>query len=339
MTTLIKLSYIAGLRPIVARELALQPSLTVVAGGDEELYLEPSADLGAVRALRSVSNAYLVRRGATLNPHYLTRHKSILGDLITQALAQGSETFRTFKLSCAGSGSPEMTEIRRYVADTFKLIEDESDADLKLHIGKSGEIWEAGVALTERPLSLRAYRVANIEGGLNPTIAYAMNTLADIQSATSYLNIFSGSGTLLIEAGLSNPKLRLVGFDSDGKTNSLAIRNVREAGLIKSIQIKTADIHDRPELGQFDVITSDLPFGMLVGKYDDLQELYKVFIEHCATALNPDGRLVVYTTEHELLRPVLEQSKFAIVETLELKLSTNIGGYIHPQIFVCKLTT
>ncbi|MES2224818.1 MAG: methyltransferase [Patescibacteria group bacterium] len=219
----------------------------------------------------------------------------------------------------------------------LQLYETSKDeADLELFIGKSDGIWEAGVRLTSRPLTLRDYKVENIKGGLNPTIAYAMNSLCDLDSATSYLNVFSGSATLLIEAGLANKNLRLIGFDSNGKSSALAVKNIKKAGLIKAIQLKTADIFNKPDLGKFDVIASDLPFGMQVSKDEDLGKLYRCFVEYCEDFLNQDGTMVVYTTEHKLLQPMLEGSKFSIITTLDLKVSTVVGAYIHPKIFVCK---
>ena len=91
--------------------------------------------------------------------------------------------------------------------------------------------------------------------------------------------------TLLIEAYFQSTTANIstnghfLGFDIDKKTNSQAIRNIQNAGLIRDIQIKTADLLDKPdfgdELAKFDIITSDLPFGMQIGKDEDLDKLYK----------------------------------------------------------------
>ncbi len=81
-----------------------------------------------------------------------------------------------------------------------------------------------------------------------------------------------------------------------------------------------------PDLGKFDVITSDLPFGMRISKDQDLEELYRCFVTYCEHALNPLGTLVVYTSEYELFEKVLKNSKFTVAKTVRLK------------IFVCKRT-
>lgn len=56
-----------------------------------------------------------------------------------------------------------------------------------------------GAQITPRPLSLRDYKVEHMSGAMDPTIAYAVNSLASLEGAKSYLNVFSGSGTLLVK--------------------------------------------------------------------------------------------------------------------------------------------
>ena len=244
-------------------------------------------------------------------------------------------------------------EIQNYIINTYKLNKAE-EADVEIYISKPNDLWELSVRLTARPLSLRDYRVANIKGGLNPTVAHAMNTFCNIgvksnSSSTSfpyglpvsYLNVFSGSGTLLIEAGLealkSNPNLKLVGFDIDGKSNALAIQNIKKADLIKQIHLKTADIYNKPHLGKFDIIVSDLPFGMQISSKENIDNLYQTFVTYCEETLTKDGVMVAYTTEHKTLQRILESSNFNITKTLDLVISTGVvNTYLYPRIFVCK---
>jgi tRNA G10 N-methylase Trm11 len=330
-----KLTFIQGLKDVVEGEIKKHKNLHIVEIKEDSMYLDFVSDFKILKELRSVLNAYVVKRSDTLHPLYISNHKSVLDDLIEKVVHGNEKMFRTFKLSCAGSDSKEVSDIKKFITTTYKVTVAE-DADLEIYIGKIGDLWEIGVRLTARPLSLREYKVANIKGGLNPTIAYAMNTFCDLDKATSYLNIFSGSGTLLIEAGLSNSNIKLLGFDSNGKTNALAVENIKKAGLIKSIQLKTANIFDKPALGTVDVITSDLPFGMQISKGEDLGKLYGSFLEYCGETLDTKGVLVMYTTEHELLSKLLESSKFMTDKVLDLKVSTSEGGYIYPKIFVCK---
>ncbi len=328
---LIKATFIHGLQDIVSKELK---AYTIIDQTDDEFFLELPPDIAPLKKLKSITKVFMIRRDAKLNPIYISKHKSIIGEMITTVMQQ--DKFASFKILCAGSDSPEVQGIRRYIEDTFKLTESE-DADLKIHIHKPNDMWEVGVQLTPRPLSLRAYKVENVQGGLNPTIAYAMNSLANLEHKTSYLNICSGSGTLLIEAASINPKLKLQGFDIDGVHNARAIANIKKAGFIKQIKLKTADLFTNPDFGMFDVIAADLPFGMLVSKDHDLESLYTTFVQYCEKHIQPNGTLLVYTTEGELLEDILHSSTFSIIQKLNLRFLSSVNAYMTPTIFVCKV--
>lgn len=332
----LKMSYIDGLREVVLDEISKYSGLKLKQGDKENLYFDFIPNFKSLKSLKSILRIYVVSRNTKFNPFFISEHKSIIGNLLDIVLRDKTEKFNTFKISCAGEDSKEVRKIIKHIKETYKLTQKE-DADIKIHIIKVDDIWEVGIQLTKRPLSTRSYKVENITGGINPTIAYTMNYLANLSLANSYLNIFSGSGTLLIEAQSINPKLKLLGFDINKKTISLAIQNIKKAGLIKFIQLKALDIFDKPDLGKFDVITSDLPFGMTVSKGEDLGKLYKCFVSYCEDTLNPNGRLVVYTNEHEILEKILNKSKFKIIKTLDLKFLTSVNAYMYPKVFVCEL--
>lgn len=330
----IKLSYIPGLKPVVLRELE-ERDLQTLYESEESVYLPFSEEFFLkVKTLRSVARAYLVSQNERFNPAYISNHKSILGTIL-EIIAKQDE-FRTFKITCAGAESPEVKSIGKYVRDTFSVSESE-EADLKIHIIKIGEMWEIGAQLTPRPLSMRAYKVMHMSGAMDPTIAHAVNSFCNLESAKSYMNVFSGSGTLLIEAAQQYPNIeRLIGFDNNKEHLSLSIQNIKKAGLIQKVQVKEANIYDMPDFGVFDAITADLPFGMSISKDEDLEKLYTAFVAYCERALNDDGRLVAYTSEYELLESILEKSKFKIIQSLQLKLITNVDAYLRPKIFVCE---
>lgn len=338
---ILKLTFISGLKNIVLDEIKKYENLHLIKETEYAIYLENVSDFKNVLSLKSINSAYIVRQDTRFNPKHINKHKSLLGDLIDVVLKENkqknSRSFSTFKLRCAGSQSPEIQEIQDYIKDTFKL-KNAIDAELEIYISKLEDIWEISIRLSSRPLSVRDYKIENIKGGLNPNLAYTMNSFCNLDSIKSYLNIFSGSATLLIEAGLINSELKLIGYDIDKKTNSLAIQNIKKANLIKNIQIKTADIFNNPDFGKFDAITSNLPFGMQVSKGEDLNKLYQQFIDYSEKTLNPKGRLIIYTTESEILNNILEKSKFKVIDTLEIIIPTSINSYLYPSIFVCDLT-
>jgi len=330
----IKLSYITGLKPVVFDELK-KFNFEILDEVDDSFFIKFSEEnLQEVKKLKSVARAYLVLEDDKYHPSYVSNHKSILGNLVDIVIKH--DDFKTFKLSCAGSGSQEARSIVRYVEETYALSESE-DADLKIHIIKPEDTWEIGIQITPRPLSVRDYKIANMSGAMDPTVAYAVNSFCNLESAHSYLNIFSGSATLLIEAAQSYPALeKLIGFDNSKDHLSLSIKNVKKAGLIKKIQVKEANIFDRPDFGVFDAIVSDLPFGMSISKNEDLEKLYRAFVQYCENALSISGRLVVYTSEYTIIEPILHASRFKVVQSLQLKFITNVDAYLRPKILVCE---
>lgn len=333
----IKLTFISGLKEIVLGELSTHSHLQIIEEDQESVHIDFIQDFAQITSLRSVLRAFIVAQDSRYTPRYISNHKSILGDVIARVFEGKKELFKTFKISCAGSDSPEVRSIADYIYNTYGLTEAE-EADMKIHIINTGKTWEFGVEMTPRPLSSREYRTLNLSGAMNSTIAYAVNSLSNLENAKTYLNVFSGSATLLIEAAACYPNLKqLIGFDNDKESITLAIQNIRKAGLMKRIQLKGKDIFDKPDLGRFDAITSDLPFGMLVSKNENLEKLYECFVSYCEGALNQGGRLVAYTNEHQLLKKILSDSNFNINKAFDLKLMTSANLYIHPRIFVCEL--
>lgn len=332
---LLKITHIHGLSEIVSTEIKNYSHTTITQKNIDHLYVQTSADLASFLSLQSALQVYLVSQNTTYNPLFLSKHKSIIGQLIQTVQTHIPKTFKTFSLNCAGSDSNEIKSIQKYIAEHFYLRECD-DADMKIYIGKINTTWEIGVSISPRALSQKTYKQYHIPGGIHLSIAYAMNSLCELKHKTSYLNVFSGSATLLIEAALQYPHLSYVGIEYNKQTISGSIGNIRAAGLIKNISITHANIMDNPELGIFDVITADVPFGMQIGKSTDLLKLYDAFITYSSEHLNPDGILAIYTSETSLMRQSLDHSNFTIITELPLKIITSINSYLYPCIFICK---
>ena len=173
----LKLAYITGLRNIVSDEISRHVDLHIIKEDGDYFYLDFLQDLTVVKHLRSVARVYVIVQNSKYNPSYISNHKSILGGLIDIVISNESKgVFKTFKISCAGSESKKARDIVKYVQSTYELVEKE-DADIKIHIVKHDEIWEMGVQITPRPLSLRDYKLLNMSGAMDPTIAFAVNSL------------------------------------------------------------------------------------------------------------------------------------------------------------------
>ncbi len=333
----IKLAFITGLQEIVVDEVNRYLDMRILVKEEDCLYLDLSQKYLDALRLKSISRAFIVVQDPRYNPTYISKHKSIIGELVDIVISTDKKNFKSFKITCAGSASPEARSIVRYIQEKYELVEKE-EADIKIHIIKPDDVWEVGVQLTARPLSLRDYKVRHMNGAMDTTIAYAMNSLCELERKESYLNAFSGSATLLIEAGQNFPNLKkLVGFDNTKEHISLAMQNIKKSGLIKRIQIYEKDIFDKPDLGKFDCIVADLPFGMAISKNENLENLYQCFIEYSEKNLNNNGVLAIYTSEDELLEKLLLKSRFSITKMIKLKFITSVNAYLRPKIFICKL--
>ena len=338
ITLQLKLSYILGLRDVVFEEIKQYPKLKILSESEDSFYVKYIEDFDVVKNLRSISRAYLVSQDSRYNPLYVSNHKSVLGKLVETVTNKDIRNdFKTFKIHCAGSDSPEVHEIERYLEERLGLKKSE-DADLKIYIIKVSNIWELGLQITPRPLSLRKYKVRHMNGAMDPTIAYSLNHLCGLEKYETYLNVFSGSGTLMIEAGQCYDNLKkIIGFDNSKEHLSLSIQNIRKAGFIKRVQVKESNIFDKPDFGKFDVITSDLPFGMAVSKGEDLKKLYKVFIEYAEESLNKNGTLGVYTSEFKIFEDLISDSKFNLNKEVRIKLMTSEEQYLLVKLIIFSL--
>ena len=183
----IKLAFIIGLQQIVVDEMSRYPDMRILSKEIDCLYLDLSQKYLNTLGLKSISRAFVVVQDSRYNPTYISKHKSIVGELVNMVISIDKKNFKSFKITCAGSDSPEVRSIVRYIQEEYGLVEKEN-ADIKIHIIKPDDVWEVGVQLTARPLSLRNYKVRHMNGAMDPPIAYSMNSLCELEHKESYLN-------------------------------------------------------------------------------------------------------------------------------------------------------
>lgn len=331
----IKLSFIDGIGEIVEEEIKRKTKQEILAKSKGVIYVNYKKSFTEIINLKSIHSASLTIDDVKYNPGHISRHKNILGEMIRIVVNSHPQNFKTFRISCAGSDSTEVKSLNKYIEDEFNLSKKE-DADLKINIYKKDLGWEISIQITPRPLSLREYKTENMSGAMDSNLAYALNSFCKLENKKSYLNPFCGSGTLLIEAGLNFNNLEnLTGFDNNKKHLSFAYRNTTKAGLIKKVKLIEHDIFEDLEDLRFDVIVSDLPFGMTISKGENLNILYKRFLDFSEKHLNTDGVLGVYTTEHETFIECLRDSQFQIIKQIDLKLVSNVNSYLYPKIIIC----
>lgn len=324
----IKYEFIPGLEDIVSKEITTTLGVPTSKKSKGILITEFVENPNALKNLKSVNNVYYLITDHAYNPKYLSKNIEILFQLIDKVIVNGK--FGSFNIDCAGDKTKEILSIIHQIEHRYRMPH-KAEADLQINYGKHDNEWEIAIRLTNRPLSLRDWREVNIPGGLNPTIAYAMNVLTQPKSRDTYLNIFSGSGTLLIERANWEAQSWL-GIDINGLYNSYAIKNIKKASLLKRIKIRKYDINELPDLGKFDVITANLPFGIQQSKGENIEELYRNFIITSKKSLNKGGRLVAYTIHDELLGKYANEFGIGLDGKLSLEVQTSINTKIFPKI-------
>jgi tRNA (guanine6-N2)-methyltransferase len=334
---------VTGLKPFAQAELTRRfgARLTVLdKGKPEEIPFYYDGALLALDELSQASAVYLARHYPIPRPLALLGHQhftALLRQIDTVRGLRPHGTFRTFRISAAGSDSSVFRRIRDEIASATGLAHNDDEADLLLRVRRADshpDGWEALVRLTPRPLSARDWRVCDREGALNATIASAMIELTQPRPADRVLNIMCGSGTLLIERLRRAPAAVIGGCDTDLIALRCATNN-----LIASGHSGQADLFEMDATALqlpdacLDVIMADLPWGQLVGSHEANVTLYPLALAEAARVAAPGARAVFITHEIRLMEQVL--GDLAHVWQVEQSLRVFQGG-LHPRIYALR---
>ncbi|MCC6904829.1 MAG: methyltransferase domain-containing protein [Anaerolineae bacterium] len=290
--------------------------------------------------LRTVVAVYLVLHFPIPRPKALLGHEhfTALMAAVTQIRAlhpQGA--FHTFRIGAAGADSAVFQRLGEELGRATGLAYAPDEADLLIRVrpgvSQAGG-WEALIRLSPRPLATRAWRVADMEGALNGTIAAAMIRLANPAPAEHVLNLMSGSGTLLIEQALHGRVAQLVGAEINPDALERARQNINAAGLQRRVALTRMDaVHPALARGVFDVLYADLPWGQLVGSADENTVLYPVILRTAAELARPGARLVIITHAIRLF----EESLAATGDLWETRAVLRVfQGGLHPRIYLLR---
>ena len=190
--------------------------------------------------------------------------------------------------------------------------------------------------LTGRPLSTRSWRVCNRPGGINATVAVAMNQLLAPSPGGSYLNLMCGSGTLMVERALSGPFRRLVGVDIEQGAIDCAAANLNAAG-VSGFELHRGDVAATEQVvaamqGRFDELSADAPWGDAIGDHRANAELYPALLSTAAKLAKPGARFALLSHEVRLLERLLpERPDWEVLSSRRL----SHGGH-HPQLVLLK---
>jgi ubiquinone/menaquinone biosynthesis C-methylase UbiE len=286
-----------------------------------------TGDLAGLLALRSVVAVYLVQRFAIPRPKALLGNQQFaeLSGAIEQTLALAPRgAYRTLRLSAAGEDSSVLVRLKGELAARFglELAADEGDLLLRLRKAARGDGWEALVRLSPRPLATRSWRVCNLPGALNATLAHAMIRLTEPTPDDAVLNVACGSGTLLIERLALGAARQAIGCDTDAAALACARENLRAAGFARLARLEAWDAGDMPlPDGSVSTICADLPFGQLVGSHAENEALYPRVLAEAARVARSGARMVLLTHEVRLLERVAARfaEQWALAELIRVR--------------------
>jgi 23S rRNA G2445 N2-methylase RlmL len=188
--------------------------------------------------------------------------------------------------------------------------------------------------LCTRPLATRRWRVHNLPGALNATVAHAMMRLTKPRPADRVLNLACGSGTLLIERLMLGPAQWVLGCDTDRLALDAARENLAAAGYAGRAQLELWDATSLPlPVGSVDVICADLPFGQLVGSHRSNEALYPQLLAEAARVATAGARMVLITHEVRLLESIAADASagWNIVDRLRVR-----TGGMTPRIYLLR---
>jgi predicted RNA methylase len=317
--TRIEFLFLPGLAEVVAAEIRDRlpgaGPVQEVTGRSDSLAVEYAGEWERLLEVRTIVAPFLVLNFAVPRPRSLTSGEYFPQIMEAVRLVQriNAEPPDSFRIDAAGRESAGYQRLAAQLAAATGLRQVDEDGQLLLRFRRAAgpdEGWDVLVRLSSRPLSSRPWRVSNLPGAANATIAAAMSRLTSPRPGDRVANLMCGSGTLLIERLLAGPARVAVGLDSDADAVSSCSENLAAAGLRDRVTLLQGDIGD-PEwtrLGPFDVIVADPPWGTLMGDHATNEALHTALLDRAHAAAAPRARLVVLTHEVRMMERCLRQA-------------------------------
>lgn len=297
-----------------------------------------------VNLLRSAIAVYRVERFDARRPTALLGHENFdrVVRLLRGVIAMNPPgRYTTLRLSAAGAESPTFVRLKEQLARETGLssASDAGNASIVVRRSPTGAPgWEVLVRTSPRPLSARSWRVCDLPGALNASVAYVMDELAGPAPEKRFLNVLCGSGTLLVERLGICPAQRVIGVDRSELALACARENALASGHAPQITLLHADATCLP-LGRasVDTVVADLPYGLLVGSHRENAELYPAVVQEAARVAVPGASFVAITARRRLFEAALDRSRadWRCTRVLSLKIPFR-SGYLTPAIYVLR---
>ena len=332
-----------GMEAILARELRRSFSGRVgqlADTGRASLRFPFQGPLGDLLTLRTAHAAYLAHAFSGRRPTALLGHQNL------RALLERIQVIRelhppgvicTFRFGAAGRDTSTFRRLAEELEAQSGLRHDPDDGELLIRIRPSArpdDGWEALLRLSPRPLSTRAWRVANYPGALNATIAAAMIDLTQPRPDDRFVNLMCGSGTLLVERLLYGRAAEALGVDISGEALDAARANLAAAGVARRARLMESDaILTGLDMARYTALCADLPYGNLIGSHRENSVLYPLLMQEAGRMAAPAAHFAVITHEIRLFEVSLERAER--IWQMERTFRVFQGGQ-RPQVYLLR---
>lgn len=182
-------------------------------------------------------------------------------------------------------------------------------------------------------LSRREWRKGFVPAGINPSLAYILCMVAELNQEDILLDPFCGSSVIPITALKYFDVKRVICSDISGKAIHASKENFEAAGIEENkYKLFKSNIKDiKLSKRNIDKIVSNLPFGIRVGEHNDNIEIYKSLELLARKLLRKRGLLVLMTQEKKLIREIFRKEEWSTKSLFRV----NEGG-LFPEVFVIK---
>lgn len=337
---------VVGLEEYARREIRrlFGKAVLIESGADGRFVLRFDGSIRRFNELRTITAIHRVETFAVPRPRALLGHQHLtrLLSAIRSVLdARPDGAFRTFRIAAAGAGSGVYARLREEIATATALEPTDDAANLQIAVRRASEDeggWQALIRTTPLPLSARRWRVCDMQGALNATVASVMVNLAKPRQDERVLNLCCGSGTLMIERLGMGRAASITGVDISESALQCADANLRAAGHRTSVSLLQADCADIPlPDASVDTITADLPFGMVregLPKGAEIESLYRAALAEAARVSVPDAAFVAITTRRRaMLDAIADFPQWDLVKEIPIDIPYR-RGYIRPRIYL-----
>lgn len=246
----------------------------------------------------------------------------------------GCETMN-FRLTLMGIKDKNcaLADLLHKMQQTFcgKYVNSPSNYALEIIIINKNTKFKAFFKLLTIPDNRFLYRKEMLPASISPPTAACLCEIAKkyYQQPQKILDPFCGTSTILIEASATfgkNAELYGVDISADAIRKS----KVNIQGVSGKFHLINQDILKYKPQNKFDVIISNMPFGVRVGSHDYNRILYRGLINALPKLLISDGVALLYTADTKLLETELSRIKqLRISEIYKFE-----SGGLYPNLYV-----